>query len=292
MIMGASMCTHEGNRTRNNFLRYQFTEVWHASEEDSNDEKCPNFARAGKMKSLPKDFGRTLVRSPPIERAKSETLRKSGYSLEAKMKQYHRSSSVDREGEKQAEQYSKMVADDTLNHLQHTVRIASSIVQKGADINEELDRQQHVLCKSHNTMSIADYETEETAKTLKGMSTLRNKFAINVKRKKLKEKPKAFSEFDIELLEGKTGLCAISRMCNNKSSPPLEDSPKCAQQRQIQAGMGHLHKALDEITVQQLDAAWTLQRQNERLAELEEKMTTTHKKVNRQSRIMTKIILK
>merc|ERR1719285_904395 len=89
-----------------------------------------------------------LKKATQLNRPKTEqVLRSREYSLQQKMKDRRRSSVVNGEAELQAKRWCKMVTDDTLKHLSHTVRIAGTIVDKGVVINNELARQDSVLSK-------------------------------------------------------------------------------------------------------------------------------------------------
>merc|ERR1719285_423301 len=100
------------------------------------------------------------------------------------MKEWHRSSVVDRKAESAAKKYQDLVRNDTVKHLRNSVRVASSIACKGADIQEELRRQEHVLRKVDTDISYAEYETDQTTETLKGMKSLRSKFTSAIRKKK------------------------------------------------------------------------------------------------------------
>merc|ERR1719419_45637 len=104
-------------------------------------------------------------------------------SLHKEKIDWHRSSVVNPEGELQAERYSKMITDDSLKHLRHTIRTAGSIVDKGTSINDELARQERVLSKAENDIAITEYETDQTTEKLKGMKSLKGKFSTMVWKK-------------------------------------------------------------------------------------------------------------
>jgi len=288
------MCSQVCTRTGSNVHSHQFTQCWYSSEEEDNEVEVASFSGVKKRRSLPKDFYRDSMKTSPTPTARAKTERNSrvkGYSLAERMKERQRSSVVSREGEFLAQQYSKMMAADTLEHINHTVCVAGAIVNKGAHINEELSRQERVLGKAGDNMSIIEYDTELTAHSLKGMTSLRSKIASKISGQKPKKKVKDLSEMNFDMLIGQPGLCAFSRTGTYNSSITTKSSG-LTQQDQIKAGFEKLHDALDVIKVQQLDTAWTLERQKGRFSGFEEKIGTTHEKINRQSILMNKIMSK
>jgi len=287
-IMGVSMCSNASRITRtstSSFPGFKFTEDWNTSElTDEEDVSRPN---SPSMTSTTTVFDSPGNRSP-VKRAKTQPISRSrGYSLHERMKHRSRSPKVDQAGELQAEKYVRFVKNDTLKHLHHTVRVAGSIVQKGNDINEELDRQGRVLLKAENDISIAEYETDQASQTLKGMSSLTSKVRSSIRRKEPKLKA---SELSMDLLSGEIGLCALSRMSTCKTFSAITKSEEHTQEEQIKSGMGQLHQALDVIKMQQMDTARTLENQEGRLTSFEDKLVTTNNKIKCQSQIMKKII--
>jgi len=125
--------------------------------------------------------------------------------------------------------------------------------------------------------------------------TLKGKLRNLTKRRKPKSKPKAFNKINVDLLNGEPGLNAFSKMHYSKSLTTSRDSSEDNQQHQIKKGIGHLHEALDVITVQQLDTAWSLQRQDGYLSVCEDKIGGARAKIKRQSvrisRIMSKPLI-
>jgi len=292
--MGLAMCSKASYRITSNSSRFDYTAEWHIPDSDAEDaEEYIELPKMSKSKSMPPpaDLVKASEKTPCMGRAKTERVsRITGYSLEDRMKNRHRSLVVERSGEKQAEQYGKMVVDDTLLHLHHTIRLAGSITEKGIDINEELYRQENVLCNADHDIAMAEYETDQTSDTLRRM-TLKGTLTSVIKRKKSKMKPNAFKNH-VDLLNGEPGLNAFSRMLYSKSLTTGRESSEDNQQHQIKKGVGHLHEALDIITAQQLDTAWSLQRQGGRLSVFEEKIGGTHGKINRQSKRISRIMSK
>jgi len=285
------MCCRRVNTSkRHDFGDFQPTDEWHTEEEtDSETELANPNQMMVRSRSTPNYFHKALGEAPPMGRAR--TARTGGYSLQERIKDWHRSSVPNPKGEAQAEEYCNMMMGDTLKHLNRTVRMASSIVEKGTDINQELARQEHVLLKAENDLCMAEYETDQATETLRGMSSLTGKLSSIISKKEPKLKVNPFSNINMDLLDGEPGLCAFSRMSNCQSicSSKVETD---TQKNQLKQGMGNLHQALDIIASQQMDAAWALERQEGRLSVFENQMSTTQQKINCQSQLMNKIMAK
>jgi len=296
--MGMSLCSQASNRERSNVIEFQFTETWETSEELEDTDDDPKYFQLGKLgKCVSAPDQSDLEKATTLKRAKSEkVLRSSGYLFQERRKDWHRSSVVNKEAELQAKRYSKIVMDDTLKHLSHTIHTAGSIVEKGAAINNELARQENVLSKAETDISIAEYETDQVTRTLKGMRSLRGKLKNVIWKKEPKLKvneidcqKSTFSNLNLDLLEEDAGLCALSGM-QCKPSTIHGATSEDEQQIQIKAGMKQLHKALDIMTVQQMEAAWALKSHEGRLSMFEEQVTTTNNKIKCQSHMIGKIM--
>jgi len=283
--MGLSLCTQRNHGSHT--LSFQITEQWHASEEtdEEDEEVAVSFNRVRKCVSMPLD----LSKDPMEERRKEENSRVRGYSLTERLKERRHSSVVNREGELLAQKYSNMIKNNTLEHINKTVCVADSIVQKGANINEELNRQERALCKIDKDMSNIKYDTEVTSQTLKGMTSLKGKLASKLSRKKPKREAEVVSEMNFDLLNGQSGLCAFSKTASCETMTATETFGN-TQEDQIKAGFGKLHNALDLIKIQQLDTEWTLQKQEGRFIVFEDNLGTTQEKIRQQNVAMNKIM--
>jgi len=278
------MCSQGDSNERKNFHDFQYTKEWLTSDETWDTDDDNQYFSSG-----------TSISSPKLRRAKSKQLNTSRvYSMEEKIK-----ASLTLEGELQAERYSIMVADDTLEHLRGTIRSASSMVDKGTAINDELARQERILSKAENNIAIANYETDQTIETLKGMKSLRGKLARVMWKKKPEQRindymkgTRTYNDLNLDLLDEDVGLCALSKMNSSKVSNLSKDisgDMEVTQQIQIEAGIGQLHKALDTITIQQMNTASALDQQ-ERLSVFENQISTTNQKINRQTKLIGTII--
>jgi len=267
---------------------FRQTQDWQMSDRETDEQESVEFFKE-KCKSLPCDV-RGAVKTTAFHKSNSErtTRRSSGFSLEDRMRDWHRCSVIDKKAEREAEKYTEMVKDDTLKHLHKSIVLAGSMVGSGSDINEELRRQERVLRKADADMSYAEYETDQASQTLRAMTSLAGKFWSNIRRKNPKLNLQTWN--DCDLLNGEVGLSSLSRTCTGSSAPPFKGSPKDEKERQIQAGMGDLHSALDFITMQQMDAAWTLNRQKGHLRVFEKKVDRTHTKMKRQNQVMNSVM--
>jgi len=299
--MGVNLCSC---KTRSSTDQFQFTEEMLTSEEQEDTDDDDEFFNLGTMSrcvSVPDELRQVLKVGTDYGRAKSlELARSREYSRRKKMKDWHRSSVLNPEGELQAKRYSKMVTNDSLEHLRQTIRTASSIVDKGTAINDELARQESVLSKAENDVAITEYDTDQTTQTLKGMKSLKGKLSSVIWKKEPKlrinefsNETSTFSNVNLNLLEEDVGLCAFSKIQSSKASSLSKDvseDTEDMQQTQIKAGIGQLHKALDAITLQQVDTAYALDKQEGRLSVFENRISTTHQKINCQTQLINSIM--
>jgi len=267
----------------------QITEEWCTPDEesvDAEDQYSNSLMVKQKSISMPPELRRILGEVPPRKQRKSEPIPKSGwYSLQAQRRNRRRSSVVDPKTEDTARRYSKTVTEDSLKHLRRTIRIAGSIAEKGSDINKELVRQDRVILTAEIDTSIAEYEIDRAAEVLMGMSSIRRKFATVVKKKKPTLKVRPYRNINMDLINGEVSLSAFSRMSNCKSSIPSKHATDDTDQKQLKEGIGHLNQALDVISLQQMDAAWALDRHEERLSVFEDQISTINRKINSQTQI-------
>lgn len=282
------------NGERGDIDEFQYDMRWDTSEEQEDaddDSEYFNLGRMGRCMSLPDMVD--LEKETPMDGTKTERVSRSrGFSFQSKMIDWHQSSVMNREAELQAKRWCKMVTDDTLKHISHSVHIAGKILEKGVAINNELARQDSLLSKAETDISISKYETEQVAETLKGMRSLRSKLKNIIWKKEPKLKMEEFdsntgpfNKVNLDLFEANVESCSPSKTeCKTPSSS--KDISDDMQQTQINAGMGQLHKALDMIAVQQMDLAWTLDTQEERLTMFGKQLTTTNEKINRQGRML------
>jgi len=290
--MGVSMCSQICSRTVGNVYDFQVTEEYFIHNESADDEGGYLYSPMGKRSiAMPPDLRRILGEASPLKRGKGEQLSKSrSCSLQDRMRDRRQSPVVDREMEDSAEQYLKIVSEDSVKHLRHTIRVAGSIAEKGSDINKELARQERVIFKAASDSTITEYETDQVNEALKGMSSLGGKLANVIRNKTPKPKKNPPMHMDIDLINGEVGLFSFSRMSKCKSPLLSKSATEDTQQKQLKDGFRDLHQALDVITIQQMDASWALDRQEERLSGFEDQLTTTHRKINSQSRLIKQIM--
>jgi len=288
------MCSYACNGATKDLHDFQITKNFHISDEwESSDDQGIHKVRMERSFTMPAELRHILDDDATrMRRAKSSyMLRPRECSMQKRMKDWHRSSVVSPEGELQAKRYTKMVKDDTLKHLRHTIHVASSIVEKGTAINDELARQEQVLSTAENDIAIAEYETDQCTEKLKGMKSLKGKLASviwksepKLRINEFRKETRTFSNVNLNLLKDDIGLCSFSNMQTSTDSEDVE-------QAEITAGIGQLHNTLDAIRVQQGETAWALDNQEGRLSMFENHVSATHQKIKCQSQMINSIML-
>jgi hypothetical protein len=233
----------------------QFTEQGYYSEEGEEDED--EFVSFTKVPTSPRDVNRDAVIQFSTQRAKTGGMSGvSRCSLQERIKERHPSSGVKPKGEHRA--HEKMVTDDTLEHIYHTIRVFNSMVRMRPTRNEALGCLEGVPCKPDTKISAVAYDENLPSQTLEGITPGRGKIVGTVPRKKLKRKLKGARKFNFDLKNRQSGLCAVSKLggCKAISVPTVRESSARTPQQQIKTGFGHQHNALNAIEAQQLDTTW------------------------------------
>jgi len=296
--MGAFLCSQEPP-LQNNLHEYLYTEESSTFDErDDSDDINNDFNFDGvRTSTMPEELRQVLHDAAEMRRRTKSAPTSRECTLRKEPEDWHRSSVVNREEELKAERYCKMICDSSLGHLSDTIRTASSILDKGTALNDELTRQDRVLSKAENDIAITEYETDQTSKKLKGMKSLRGKLSTMVRKKdpELKEfsrETRSFVKVNLDLLEDDIGLSAFSKMGDSPASSISKDKAEDTEsvQAQMRAGIGHLNKTLDAIRVQQTDTTRTLGQQDERLSMFENRISSTHQKINCQTQMINSIM--
>jgi len=300
------MCSQTSTGGPSKHADFLVTKQWSSSEEEESTNPvivarrtmpvlhpCRRQPRSTiRSKSVPDRSctGRRKINT--IEKAKSDPTKMRGSSLEKRMKEWHSSSSTIRSAESTAKDYSNMLQDDSLKHLHQSIRMADSIVQKGTNINQELARQQDLIRKTDNEISLAEYDTDLSNERLRGMSSISCKLMNMIRKsKRPKLKVKAFNTVDV--LNGELGFCSMSsKLCSPSTIPPARASAKDTKQQQLKSGIGELHTTLDIIREQQMDTAWSLKQQEKELSVFEDKMDRTKTKIEQQCQLINNIVSK
>jgi len=300
--MGVSMCSQVCYRPEHSFYDVERTEEWPTPDEFCNDGSESFYSDEGEYfhnpmgmqsKSLPSDLNRVWREVSAKKRIRSEQFsRPRGYSLEDRMKERHQVSMVDREAEDVAERYCELVREDSARELRRTISVARSIAEKGSDINKELARQGQVISTAERDISIAEFELDSTVGILKGMSSLRGKFAQVVGRNKPKPGAIPCGNMNMDLMNGEASLLSFSKLTTDEQSFLSEDETEDTCAKEISKGIGQLNRALDVISIQQKEAAWALNKHEESLSAFEGQIATTHGKIRSQSQMMKKIVNK
>lgn len=145
------------------------------------------------------------------------------------------------------------------------------------------------MLRAASNLEIAEYETDLATEALKGMSLSRGKLATVIWQKKPRLKVNTSKNINVDFINPEVGLFSFSRMRNCNISIPSKVATQDRQREEIKVGFGHLDQALDVITIQQLDAAWALDRHEELLSLCEDEIATTHQKVKSQTGRMKQI---
>merc|ERR1719285_728212 len=98
--MGLSLCSRETKPRR--FINMPLTWDWHVSEGETDQEDSLTYVDVDTVRSCPVDFTKAPIERSEIERT---TGNKRGYSLEDRMKKFHRSSVVNQKAERAAKQH-------------------------------------------------------------------------------------------------------------------------------------------------------------------------------------------
>jgi len=293
--MGVSMCSPSPGDPVN-LDEFQYDVQWDTSEEQEDTDDENEFFNLGKMEKCMslQGLGNLETATPMIRVKTGRALGSGGFSFTEKMENWHQSSVVNREAELRAKSWCKMVTDDTVENLSHTVHIAGSIVEKGVAINNELARQGTLFSKAETDISLCKYETDQVTETFKGMRFLRSKLKKVIWKKEPKFemdefdiKTTPFSRVKLDLFEQNMESCSLSTC---KSPSLLKDTSEDVQQNQIKAGIRELHNALDIMAMQQIKVASALDTEEERLTMFGRQLTATNENINRQSQMIRRII--
>jgi len=179
----------------------------------------------------------------------------------------------------EAMQYCDGLEKDTWMELKDTCQIAETIVQKGANIKEELARNDRVIHEANRDMHSTEQDINETSWRLKGMKSLRCKIGNMIWHRK--PKAQAFSDF-YESRDFRTPSTSMSPYSTHIS-------PKRTTQQQIKAGVVQLSMTLDKVRSQQLAIADKLQHQEEQFKEFDINMGRIHGKIHQQNDFMNSI---
>jgi len=269
--MGLLLCSKLKDTGKGSFCN-SLGEEWHDEESDTDYEESQDTVTCAKSKLMSADVVSKAEKANPIIKRKSQrVVQKSGFSLQRKMSAWARRYS-DTPQERVAKEYAEALEDNTLEHLNKTVGYAGLIVNKGAEINEELTRQGNVLRKADINVLQAEHDVEQTIETLRKMKCPGGK----AKSVFMGGKPvlKTSTFIDNDALTKIPSMFECSRYVKPRSiSLPVNIKPtEDTKQQQIMNVMGDLHAALDVITIQQLDTAEALKCQEEHMLVFEDEI--------------------
>jgi len=186
------------------------------------------------------------------------------------------------EGEYQAELYMDAVQDDSILQVTNTLDIANSMIEKGNDVTDELERQRKVMHKANNDINITEQEINDTNYILNGMKSLTGKFSNLVWKK---PKNKAQDMFDSVRVLNKTDQ-------NRVKAAPLAvpaRAPAEDKQKWLNQSVTTLCSAMDIIQVQQLDIKEELEHQEANMGKFGNNMDRVEEKIKNQTHLMQSI---
>jgi len=238
-----------------------------------------------RFQSTPNMINSTLKRSPALPRRKSAEVpngdRRRCPEKSLKQMIQERNTIVNPgcfRDDYEAMQYCDALEEDTWMELKDTCQIAETLVQKGADIGEELTRENRVIHKANRDMHSTVQELKETSYKLKGMKSLGAKLGNFI----WKPKAHSSSDFMCESRDFRTTTISLSAY-----SP--YSSPKRTSQQQIKAGIGQLSLTLDKVRSQQLAIADELQYQEEQFQEFDRNMERISGEIHQQNDLIYSI---
>jgi len=287
------LCSQASNSERRNVYQNfpRTLDLLDSEEQEDTENDSDYFIPCRKSKSMDMIEKSKLGKPGSVKKAESvPVMRSRGYSYGVNTKDWHRSSVVNREAELQAKRYSEIIKQDTLKTLSNTISTASFTVEKCAALNNELSRQDPVLSKADTDIAITEYQTDQLTQTLRGRSSLRSKLKGVTGKKEPKLGTKTSNcdanpcrNGNLDSMGEDLGLCALSKIDYNLSSLDRH-------QIQFNAGVAQLHKALDIMKLQQMDAALALDRNVVPLNSFGERLIATKDKINCQSDMIKKIM--
>jgi len=182
--------------------------------------------------------------------------------------------------EYEARQYCDAVMENTLMELQNTCNVAENIVQTGADMSEELARQDRVIQQADRCVHSTEQDLNETRWRLRGMMHLRGKLVNFIWDKK--PVAKSYSDFASETREFRTSTASLSSYLPHSSQ-------KKTTEEKIKVGVDRLSSTLDKVQRQQLAIADELEHQDTKLNKFDLNMGRVHGKIYRQTDLITRL---
>jgi hypothetical protein len=168
------------------------------------------------------------------------------------------------------------------------VGITELMKQKGADITEELARQDRQLSSATNNLFHVEHVSDQMHRKLRGMSFGGKVFNLL---NRTPGKPEVQIRINDASWKGNSGFKDMSALIRQPTTPSLHiKSPEDSKQQQIKNGIDDLHAAMDVITGQQMDIAETLLSQDGRLALFEDTLDNTNSKINCSSEVINHIL--
>jgi len=247
----------------------------------SSDSELPCFRRNCQSAPCRYNTERSTLRRPRInEKYDVEP------SLAEKIQQYKCRSVGAIRGEQHARSYCDALENNTLEELDRTFQMATSIVQKGADIDEELKRQDKLIEQASEDIHASGEIVSETNWRLRGMESWGGKAANLIWRKKPRT-PNVYPEY----LSTYSGLQIVRNVPGSQGSSRTS-SPRStnSKQSQIKEKVNQISSTLDLIESQQVSFGDILHHQEEGLSTFESHMERFDDKLQKQTVLVRKIV--
>jgi len=185
-------------------------------------------------------------------------------------------------GEREANLYADTVEEDTLSHVDSTLRIVGLISERTEDICEEIARQSETISKTNNDIQNTEQKMIQTNYTLNGMKSIGGKITNML----WNTEP----EVIVHHHDFKAEERNHPRKCKSKpASTEIERSisPMDNKQDQIKGGIKQITLAIDKINLQTLDIAEELRRQDNQLKKLTSGIDRTGGKIKTQTNLIS-----
>jgi len=182
------------------------------------------------------------------------------------------------QGELMAKSYMDSVEDNTIAQLDNTLMVANSIVEKGDNIIEELERQREVTRKANQDIHATEQEIHETTYILRGMQSMGGKLTNLIWKKPLDKACETLG----------CGNKKESHRTKAMSLPIPQSSYKSAETKQerISEGVNQLNTAMDMIQKRQMDIRSEIEQQEEDMAEFSGNMDRMEMNILGQTQLM------
>jgi len=267
---------------KNKFANEAFddSDVDYSSEISESSEK--DSAIRHMLKSTP-ELPRlnTISKSEPVFQ---HQYTRQGFSLRGKM--IDRNSNpfhdefVEVEAEQRAKLYMNTLQDSSMQELTLTFKNAESMLEKGNEIHEEIQRQGEVVKQANRDIQATERDIHDTSHRLKGMKSLGGKFKNIFLHNHGSPEGVTIHESDDQFT-----------MVRSKTLPKTLPSynTKMTKQQWINQGVDRLCDVLEEVEHRQEDIGQELEEQEKHFQCLDHNIDHIEHKIHHQTKIMSNI---